>query len=220
MDLVQIATEQTTALTDAVLGIVSFFFSVIIKTIFARSRFQQKIWFFFFLFLGLASMIGAFVHGVAISSDMRILLWHPLYLSLGLSVSFFVMGAVFELWGERRTKTVLPWMLSVAFLFFLFTVFIHDSFLIFTVYEGLCLFCCLVIFLLKMFQSKREVYLFMVLGILITILAAILQSRHDIFFNFIWKFDHNGVFHLVQFIGLIFIFSSVRKLLDSDNKRA
>ncbi len=198
MDLIQIPTEQTTAFTDLILGMGSLFFSFLVTKIFARVRFQQKIWFFFFFFLGLASMIGSFVHGVELSPDLNSLLWHPFYLSLGLSVAFFVMGAVFEFLGEKKTKKVFPWMLSAAILFFLITIFIPDSFVIFNVYEGLCFLCCLILFLLKFFRTKRAVYYLMILGILITVLAAVLQSMQDILFRFIWEFDHNGIFHLVQ----------------------
>lgn len=182
-----------------------------------RNRIKQRIWLCFFLFLGLASFLGAFVHGVEMLSQMRSYLWHPLYLFLALSVAFFVMGALFELLAEKNAKKGIILMLSMAFIFFSIIAFLPDSFLVFIIYEGSCLLVCLVIFLFKLFRTQKASYLFMVPGILVTILAAVLQSIKNISFHFIWEFDHNGIFHLVQIPGLILIFISVRQLLNKRN---
>lgn len=211
--MAQIATEQTTAFTDLILGILSLICCMLLKKTSTRNRIKQKIWLCFFLFLSLASFLGALAHGVEMSSNMKGLLWHPLYLFLALSVAFFVMGAIFEIRSERNCRSIISLMISVAFLFFLITVFIPESFLVFIIYEGFCLLVCLVIFLFKLFRTRQPSYLFMIAGIMLTILAAVLQSMQNISFHFIWEFDHNGIFHLVQIPALILIFISVRKLL-------
>lgn len=216
MSLVQVATEQTTACTDLILGILSLAFCYFLKRAVIIDRFKQTIWLLFFLFLGLASLLGAIVHGIEMSPVIASILWYPLYLFLVLSVAFFVSGSVYELWGESGTRRFLPWILSLAFLSFCLTVLIPGYFVIFLIYEGLCLAICLSIFLFRLVLSRQRRCLLMVLGILITILAAILQSMSDISLYFIWEFDHNGIFHLVQIFGLVLIFVSARQLLQTE----
>jgi len=213
VELVQIPNEQTTAATDLLLGMLSILFSILVIREHSGNRFHRKMWFLFFLFLGLASFLGAIVHGIDLNGEIKHLLWNPLYLFLALSVAFFVLGAIFEICGEKGSRKSLPFMLCAAGCLFLVTVFIPDSFLIFIIYEALGLMTCLGIFLGKVFQTRETAYLFMITGILLTALAAVLQSRADLVLYLIWEFDHNGIFHLVQVPGLILIFLSVRKLL-------
>ena len=47
-------------------------------------------------------------------------------------------------------------------------------------------------------------------GILISLIAAGLQACKRITLNLIWSFDHNGVFHLVQIVGLCFLVAGLR----------
>ncbi len=43
----------------------------------------------------------------------------------------------------------------------------------------------------------------MIGGILLSLLAAAVQTRGTVAFTLIWPFDHNGVFHLIQLLGLV-----------------
>lgn len=191
----------------------SILFSLWIGRDNSGNRFQRKTWFLFFLFLGLASCRGSIVHGIELTAKMRYFLWNPLYLFLALSVSFFVVGAVFEISGEKVSRKSLPFMLCLAVALFLITAFMPGFFLVFIIYEALGLMICLGIFLVKVLQTRETAYLVMIAGILLTAFAAFLQSRTDLVLHLIWEFDHNGIFHLVQMPGLTLIFLSVRKLL-------
>ncbi len=42
----------------------------------------------------------------------------------------------------------------------------------------------------------------MVGGIVLTIVAAVVQATQLVSFTLIWPFDHNGVFHLIQIVAL------------------
>jgi hypothetical protein len=50
----------------------------------------------------------------------------------------------------------------------------------------------------------------MAAGILVTIIAAAIQAVETIKITFIWQIDHNGIFHIVQMIGLIFLLYGLR----------
>jgi hypothetical protein len=42
----------------------------------------------------------------------------------------------------------------------------------------------------------------MAAGVLLMIVAAVVQATKSLYFQLIWPFDHNGVFHLIQMAGL------------------
>ncbi len=43
----------------------------------------------------------------------------------------------------------------------------------------------------------------MALGVLISMVAAAVQAMNTIRMEFIWEFDNNGIFHLIQIPGLL-----------------
>ncbi|MDJ0809258.1 MAG: hypothetical protein QNJ01_04110, partial [Desulfobacterales bacterium] len=48
-------------------------------------------------------------------------------------------------------------------------------------------------------------------GILATIVAAGVQAGRLLAFTFIWPFDHNGVYHLIQMAGIVLIVAGLRR---------
>jgi hypothetical protein len=42
-------------------------------------------------------------------------------------------------------------------------------------------------------------------GVLISMIAAGIQTARHLHVSFVWEFDHNGMFHVVQTLGLILI---------------
>ena len=53
---------------------------------------------------------------------------------------------------------------------------------------------------------------FMASGVLLSILAAGLQVRKSNSFILIWKFDHNGVYHIVQTLGLFLLIAGLLEM--------
>ena len=51
----------------------------------------------------------------------------------------------------------------------------------------------------------------MAAGILVTIIAAAVQIGKSVTFTFIWPFDHNGTYHLIQLVGLILLVAGLSK---------
>ena len=45
----------------------------------------------------------------------------------------------------------------------------------------------------------------MAAGVLVSIIAAVIQTKKSISLKLIWQFDHNGIYHLVQTVGLILL---------------
>ena len=50
----------------------------------------------------------------------------------------------------------------------------------------------------------------MAAGILVSIIAAGIQANKSVIVTFIWRFDHNGIYHLVQVVGLMLLLMGLR----------
>ncbi len=55
----------------------------------------------------------------------------------------------------------------------------------------------------------RPIWL-MATGIFFSIIAAGIQANKSIFLTFIWQFDHNGIYHMVQVAGLMLLLMGLR----------
>jgi hypothetical protein len=196
-------TELTTAATDLLIALVSLGCLAVLRR--NRSAHGQRvaIWSWVFGLLAFASLLGALAHGLALSPAVQSWLWRPLYLSLGLIVAMFVVGAVFDLRGARAARAWLVPMLVLALGFFTVTQVGPDNFMIFVVYEALAMVGALGVYLLLARQRRLAGAWTVAAGILLNIVAAAIQATGTISVTLIFPLDHNGVFHLVQLVALI-----------------
>ena len=196
-------TELTTAATDLLIAVVSLGCVAVLHRSRSRNRQRVAIWSWVFGLLAFASLLGALAHGLALSSTVQSWLWRPLYLSLGLVVAMFVVGAVFDLRGAGAARAWLVPMLVLALGFFIVTQVGSDNFMIFVVYEAVAMFGALAVYLLLAVQRRLADAWIVAAGILLNIVAAAIQASGTISLTIIVPFDHNGVFHLVQLVALV-----------------
>ena len=208
-----IVTEQTTAATDLLLGAVSLVLLFLLLRVKGKDKLKKLYWANLYGFLAIASFLGTVVHGLELSKNAKALIWQPLYLSLGIVIACFVLGSIHELWGRRVSKRLIPWMLTIAFVFYVITAIVPRSFFIFLIYEGIGVLVSLGIYLYLCAQPGRKDAYWMVAGICVTIVAAIVEASGTVRVTLVWEFDHNGIFHVIQIPGLIFIFLGVRSSL-------
>jgi len=204
-----IVTEQTTAATDLLLGLVAIGMFFALRQLKTDDRLKQKYWLSMYAFLCGASILGALAHGFEMTKTVNYLLWYPLYLGLAGVIVFFLIGAIHELGGRSLSQKILPWLALIAFVVYLFTA-IPDSFLLFIIYEGLGMLASLGIFIYLFIRDKHKTAPWMILGILTTLFAAVIQALGPFQWGLIWQFDHNGLFHLIQIPGLVLIFLELR----------
>jgi hypothetical protein len=62
-------------------------------------------------------------------------------------------------------------------------------------------------------KSKLNGAKFILVGILLSILAGAVQAGESIEFHLIWAFDHNGTFHLIQMVALVFLLIGIKTSL-------
>ena len=199
---IDVPTEQTTAATDAllaILGLACVFYLARIGG--ARDPFKTGVWCAAFGLLAFAAALGAVAHGFQISARLNRVLWQPLNLALGLAIAMFVVGVVYDRWGQAAAQRVLPVMVGVGVLFFLITVWIPGSFMVCILYEAVAMLFALVAYSLVAARGDLPGAWWMVAGVGITIAAAVIQTQKGVLVTLIWPFDHNGLFHLVQLAG-------------------
>ena len=196
-------TELTTAATDTLITVVALGCIAVLRR--GRNRHRQRVavWSWVFGLLTFASLVGAIAHGLDLSSTAQSWLWRPLYLSLGLVVAMFVVGAVFDLKGESAARAWLIPMLVLALVFFTVTQVGSGGFRAFVVYEALAMLGALGIYLLLALKRRLAGAGTVAAAILLNIVAAAIQSTGNITLTNVVPFDHNGVFHLVQIVALV-----------------
>jgi hypothetical protein len=213
MEFIDIPTEQATAVTDAILAVMAIAAAIYLHKISQTDRWKTTLWVWLFGLLGLASILGTIVHGFKMSKMLQTFLWYPLYLSLGLLVALFTVAVVYDVWGEALARRLLPIMAVIGGGFFGITFVWPDSFLVFIIYEVLAMLFALGGYLCLAYRGRLDGSWLMATGILVTIIAAGIQTSNAISFTFIWSFDHNGVYHLVQMLGIILLVGGLRKTI-------
>ncbi len=196
-------TELTTAATDLLIAVAALACLGVLRRSRKANRQRVAIWSWVFGLLALASLLGAFAHGLALDPAAQAWLWRPLYLALGLVVAMFVVGAVFDLRGARAARAWLAPMLVLALGFFTVTQVGSDHFMIFVVYEALAMFGALGVYLLLARDRRLAGASSVAAAILLNIVAAAIQATGSVALTIVVPFDHNGVFHLVQLLALV-----------------
>ena len=212
MEFIDIPTEQTTALTDSILALVSITACIYIYRI-GRGVWKARLWEWIFLLLTVAAFLGAIVHGIKISERQYSLLWSLINLCLGLMVAVFIVAVINDLKGMVFSRKLLPFILAFGLGFWITTLLFPDNFLVFTVYEAAAMLFSLCGYVWLAIKDHPDGAWWMSAGILISIVAALVQASMMTSFQLIWEFDHNGVYHLIQIVGILFLLTGLRKSL-------
>ncbi len=203
IELIDIPTERTTAATDLAMAFLAAGCALQVRRLRDAAPWKVNLWICVFGLVATASLFGAAAHGFKMSDTLNRLLWQPLYLTLGLAVGLFVVGAVHDGRGPRSARRTLPFMLVAGVVFFTITRVLPGSFLIFLIYEAVALLYALAVYGSMAMGRRLPGAEWMAAGILFMIVAAVVQATRCLSFQFIWPFDHNGVFHLIQMSGLV-----------------
>ncbi len=195
--------EQMTALTDLLLGLLAGYAVIQLALL---TGFKHQLWAWAFALLCAASFLGALAHGFSMSQKTNAAVWMPLNLSLGLALGIFVVGAVFDLSGEKSARMILPFMLVLGAVFFLVTIIFLGTFLTFIIYEAIAMIFALGVYIFLFYKGALPNAHWMALGVFITLIAAAIQAIGQPGKSILWYFDNNGIFHIVQMIGLTLLY--------------
>jgi hypothetical protein len=211
LQITNIPNEQTTAATDVFLAILAFIITVKIylsgKGVDLK---KARIWIWVFGLLTFASVIGAYAHGFKMSKLTNYVLWQPLNLSLGLAVGLFAAGVVYDFKNFTLPKAMIPVVLICAIIFYTITVIFPNALAVFIICEAILMLFALVAYTILASRKTIKGAGLMAAGILVTIIAAVIQAIKATKIIFIREFDHNGIFHIVQMIGLIILLKGLQ----------
>ena len=202
--------EQMTALTDVALGIFS---GCAAFQVFQFSGFKSDVWGWAFGLLAFSAFVAALAHGFEMTQKMNERFWMPINLSLGWTLSLFVVGALIDLSGDAIARTALPAALIVGLLFFVITILRPGSFMTFIAYEAVAMIFSLGVYVFLFFQGTLFGAGFMLAGVFVTIFAAVVQAIGKTGKSIVWYFDNNGVFHLIQMVGVILLLVGLKMSL-------
>jgi hypothetical protein len=212
MKFIRDPAERTTAATDIILAFIAFggIFSLRCLRLNSGELWKINIWSAAIGLIGLAAALGAVAHGLVLSRTFHRPIWLALNMALSLAVSLFVVGVVYDLWGFEISRTTLPILLIAGLGFYLTTLIYPDIFFLFIVYETVALVFALGAYIFIAIHKDLPGAWLMATGIFFSIIAAGIQANKSIFLTFIWQFDHNGIYHLVQVVGLMLLLIGLR----------
>lgn len=202
-------TERTTACTDVLVMITAAAAIAFLKWNGLSEPWKSNIWSTAFGLIALAALLGACAHGIICTEAVHGRIWQFLNLCLGLAVSLFVVGVVYDLIGISAARRMLPLMALSGLAFFLITWRYPDTFFIFILYEACALLFALGVYSWLAYQGNSPGAPWMTAGVLVSLLAAVIQAIPSVRIKIVWPFDHNGVFHLVQIPGLILLLRGI-----------
>jgi Family of unknown function (DUF6962) len=212
MEFIQDPAEKTTAVTDIILALIAFGGVVYLRwpPLNSNELWKINIWSVAIGLIGLAATLGAMAHGLVLSRTFHHRTWLALNMALSLAVSLFVVGVVYDLWGGEVSLSTLPIILIAGMGFYLATLIYPGIFFLFIVYEAVALFFALGAYIFLTIRKDLPGAGLISAGILVSIIAAAIQANKSVILTFIWRFDHNGIYHLVQVVGLMLLLIGLR----------
>ena len=208
-------TELTTGATDAVLAIECIIILVYLWRTPSGDRWKIGLWCWVFGLLAFVSMLGALAHGIEMPYSLNAALWKPLYLSLGIIVGLFLVGAIYDWRGLAVAKRLVPWSIGLGIIFFGVTEVFSTAFIVFVLYEVIAMTVSLVIYFFLALTNRLKGAKIVTIAIFLNLVAAGVQAS-NLSFTLLIPFDHNGVFHLVQMVGLATLGLGLRMGMNPD----
>jgi hypothetical protein len=202
--------ESTTAATDAVLAVATAVgIAHLIRA--TPSSPGRYIWLITLAGWGLAAVLGAVTHGTELDPDLELALWQLLYLGLGVAQAMLVVGAVRDWRGYPSARRLLPFMVLTAAGFYWLTRRTGGDFLVFVIYSTATTVFALAVYG-HLAARARAGAAWIAAGLAVSLASGAVQAS-SLSLDLLWSFDHNGLFHLMQMLGLALLVTGLRRSL-------
>jgi hypothetical protein len=160
---------------------------------------------------GVSAVLGMVTHGFDLDPKVSTLLWQPLYIGLGLAQAMVVVASVDAWRGTGAAQRTLPVMLAAAGVYYWATWYWAGDFLVFVIFSAATTIAALVVHASLARGGLRGAGL-VALGLGASLASGLLQAT-ELTLSLIWNFDHNGLFHLGQMLGLALLIAGLGRLL-------
>ncbi|MFO7709824.1 MAG: hypothetical protein R6V84_16790 [Desulfobacterales bacterium] len=205
MQLNDSPTERSTAATDLLLSLAALFGLVYLQSSQPVVSWRIQLWSWPLGLIAAAAALGALHHGLVLPQALRNLIWQSLTFLLGMGLAVFGAGLTLDLFGLEAGRRSLPLWLAAGAALFLASRRFSGIFLVFIAFQGLVLTAALVGYSALALSGTLKGAGWMAGGAFLSVLAAALQTLKRLRFKWVWEFDYNGVFHLVQTAGLVLL---------------
>ncbi|MCU0559425.1 MAG: hypothetical protein MUD16_04450 [Desulfobacterales bacterium] len=205
MPLSDSPTERSTAATDLLLSIVALSGLLYLHAAQPGGAWRIQLWSWPLGLIAGSAGLGALYHGLVWPRGLRNAVWQALTFLLGMALALFGAGLTLDLFGPEAGRRSLPLWLATGALVFLVSRRWNGLFRVFIVFEGVVLAAALVGYTALAAASALSGAGWIAAGVLLSGIAAALQACNGLRFKWIWEFDHNGIFHLVQTAGLVLL---------------
>jgi hypothetical protein len=202
--------ERSTAATDALIALVALAYAREFAGHRERDRLRAQLWSGAFGAMGGAAWLGVIAHGLELTPAQRRAVWRPLHVCLGMALACFAAGAVYDTWGKRAARRAFVSLTLGAFGFTALAERIDKGFLAFVAYESVALVFALGAYTRLAWLNRLPGAGRISAGILLTLLAAVVQTQPRRVRVAGVALDHNGLFHLVQIAALPPLAAGVR----------
>ena len=209
MTFIQMPTEQTTAATDLLICVVAV---AGLAYLWRRgpTGLRALLWRSVFVLLAIASLLGAIAHGIELGQAVYTWIWRATYLALALVVAAFLVAAIRDVFGDATARRVTPLLLVVALGSFALFVAYPENFRPFILYEAVAMLLALAGFVFLTVKGSLAGSGWIATSIAVNMIAAAVQASGSVSFTLIWPFDHNGVFHMIQIVGIALLIRGLR----------
>ncbi|MFB0515153.1 MAG: hypothetical protein ACETWG_00935 [Candidatus Neomarinimicrobiota bacterium] len=191
--------EPTTSITDFILGLET----LILAALLAMNGHHfpsQPYWITTLALLGVAALLGGVAHGLAYHS-----LFTGIYLGLAIMMATFVLAALTDSFGPELVLKA-RWLVAVLALIFLIIAWFYPSrILTFAAVEAVVMFLALIVYIRLALVQAVPGAGYLSAGTAFTLAAAALLLK-KVQLTLVWTFDGNGVYHLVQMVGVLFFY--------------
>jgi TM2 domain-containing membrane protein YozV len=205
MKLIDSRTERTTAATDVILGAAAAGAGIYLHLLARSSSWRISLWSWSFGLIALSAACGAAYHGLALPEAVRKALWQAVTVCLGMAISLFLVAVVYDAAGADAAARAFPLMLAAGLSIFGVSRMLPGLFLVFILYEALALLIAFAVYLWLAASGTLRGAGWMAAGIAVSLIAAAIQPVKRLRVACVWEIDRNGIFHLVQVIGIVLL---------------
>ena len=205
MKLVASLTERTTAATDIILSAAAAGIIIYLQVLTPHPSWRISLWSWPFGLIALSAGCGAAYHGLSLPETTRRGLWLAVTACMGLAISMFLVAVLHDAGGPQTAEYALPIMLAAGLLVFAFSRVRPGLFAVFIIYEAAALLIAFVFCVWMAASGTVKGAEWMAAGIAVSLVAAAIQPIKRLRVALLWEFDRNGLFHLVQGVGLILL---------------
>lgn len=204
--------EIDVTLTDYFLTIICFVFAWRLKNKTWQDDSIKEVWLLFFVSIGIASLTGGTVHGFFPdeTSPGYKLLWPTTMLSIGITAAcvWILAGTLWK--GPQALKAWRRFALILFIIYGLIVLLVAQNFLTVIINYAPPMLFWLIMTLSKYLAQRKKELAYIALGLSISFFAAyVQQARLALHTEYL---THNATYHLLQSLGLWFIFRGAYKL--------